>query len=201
MITEEHTTRERIILATIECIEQVGIQSVTVRKIADRAGVNVAAINYYFETKEKLIQAALDQTVEAGMSGRLQEVRESGALGPREQLLEFLVVTMDGIHMWPGITVAHLFGPTVRGDYDRPSIRELNSFMKDLTDDLQAVTGAERSSIVLSLIQLFSATVFPMLIPEGFRGFSGLSFADGETRRNYATHLMEHYLPRVSSET
>ncbi len=197
---EEREARERIVLATIECIEQVGIQATTVRKIALRAEVNTAAINYYFGTKEKLVQTALQQTIETGMSGRLEEVRESGALGPREQLLEFLVVTMDGVHMWPGMTLAHLFRPLVHGDYDTPSIRELNLFLKDLADDLQTVTGADRSSIELSLIQMFSATIFPMLMPEGFRSFSGISFADAETRREYATHLVQHYLPRVPGE-
>jgi len=36
-----------------------GFHGITVRKIAAKAGVNVAAVNYYFGSKENLISEAL----------------------------------------------------------------------------------------------------------------------------------------------
>jgi AcrR family transcriptional regulator len=54
----------RILEAAIAAIEEYGFKNVTVRRIAAKAGVNIAAINYYFRTKEqlldKVIEVALD---------------------------------------------------------------------------------------------------------------------------------------------
>lgn len=41
----------KIIEAAIECIEQFGLKGATNRRIAEKAGVNLAAINYYFRSK------------------------------------------------------------------------------------------------------------------------------------------------------
>ncbi|MDP4095119.1 MAG: TetR family transcriptional regulator, partial [Bacillota bacterium] len=58
MNSEEKNAKERIILATIELIEKKGINSITTRGIASTANVNSAAINYYFGSKEKLLDEA-----------------------------------------------------------------------------------------------------------------------------------------------
>jgi len=50
---------ERIELAALECIAEFGLDGVTVRTIALRAGLNAAAVNYYFRSKDRLMEAAL----------------------------------------------------------------------------------------------------------------------------------------------
>ena len=50
-------TEEKIITATVECIEKYGIKGTTIRQIAETAGVNIAAINYYFRSKDQLFEA------------------------------------------------------------------------------------------------------------------------------------------------
>jgi AcrR family transcriptional regulator len=50
---------ERIIVATIECVDEYGLEGTTVRAIASRANLNPASINYYFRSKERLIETAL----------------------------------------------------------------------------------------------------------------------------------------------
>ena len=53
----------KIIQAAIECIEKYGISGATNRQIALEAGVNNAAINYYFRSKEVLIQRCMEITL------------------------------------------------------------------------------------------------------------------------------------------
>ena len=51
--------RERILEAAGEIFADCGLRGATVRKICERARVNVAAINYYFGGKEKLYSEVL----------------------------------------------------------------------------------------------------------------------------------------------
>lgn len=46
--------RQRLLLAAEEIFAEKGFASATIREITDRAGANVAAINYYFGDKERL---------------------------------------------------------------------------------------------------------------------------------------------------
>ncbi len=51
--------REALIEATIECIMEEGL-GVSVRRIAERAGVNHGLVHAYFENKQGLLSAAID---------------------------------------------------------------------------------------------------------------------------------------------
>jgi DNA-binding transcriptional regulator YbjK len=50
---------ERIRLAALECIEELGLKEATVRAIAAKANMNPAAVNYYFRSKDRLVEEAL----------------------------------------------------------------------------------------------------------------------------------------------
>jgi AcrR family transcriptional regulator len=53
-------TRDRIAQAALEAFTEKGFDGATTREIATRVGVNHGLIPYYFRTKEKLWQAAVD---------------------------------------------------------------------------------------------------------------------------------------------
>ncbi len=53
------TGRDRILEAAGEIFAECGFRGATVRRICERAGVNIAAINYYFGGKEKLYSEVL----------------------------------------------------------------------------------------------------------------------------------------------
>jgi AcrR family transcriptional regulator len=53
--------RDQILSAARELFAENGFRDTTVRGIARRAGVNGAAVNYYFRSKEALYEAVFDQ--------------------------------------------------------------------------------------------------------------------------------------------
>lgn len=59
-VTEESTgTEQRVLDAAGEIFAEYGYRAATVRQICDKAGANVAAVNYYYGDKEKLYLAVL----------------------------------------------------------------------------------------------------------------------------------------------
>lgn len=57
---EERAIHDALIAAANECIADEGTSSVSVRRIAQKAGVNQAMINYYFNNKDGLLLALFE---------------------------------------------------------------------------------------------------------------------------------------------
>jgi AcrR family transcriptional regulator len=58
------STRERILDAAEGLIAERGVGNVSVRDITGAAGVNTAAINYHFGSKDGLLEALIDRTAD-----------------------------------------------------------------------------------------------------------------------------------------
>jgi AcrR family transcriptional regulator len=59
LVVDRPSTRDQLILATREAIRDVGMPAATAREIVGRAHANLAAIPYYFGTKDALVTEAL----------------------------------------------------------------------------------------------------------------------------------------------
>lgn len=62
-IVRSDDTRDKLLLAALELFGQFGFEGVSTRKLAERAGVNLQAINYYFGTKRGLYNAVADYLI------------------------------------------------------------------------------------------------------------------------------------------
>ena len=49
-------TQERLLRATLETVDEFGVERATTRRIASRAGVNIQLIQYYFGGKEAMLE-------------------------------------------------------------------------------------------------------------------------------------------------
>ena len=130
------SVEDRIILAAIECIEKYGISGATNRQIALIAGVNNAAINYYFRSKDELGLAVLVENLEPAarhwLQGLLHEdgepwadlqqlpdrlstalAREDGALTVANQLAQDLCRAGGEFHSRAGEVLRALAGVLV----------------------------------------------------------------------------------------
>jgi AcrR family transcriptional regulator len=72
--------KQQIIEAAIELFAQKGFEGTSIRDLAAKADVNVAMVNYYFGSKEKLFEA-------------LVEVKAASARGTLEELLNDKTLT------------------------------------------------------------------------------------------------------------
>jgi AcrR family transcriptional regulator len=69
-------TRRRIIIATMNCVAQVGYSQATIREIARTANVTSASLYNYFPNKAELIKATIATRNEAAMP-RLRQAAQS----------------------------------------------------------------------------------------------------------------------------
>ncbi len=82
-------TKQRIQDASERLFARKGY-SASIRDISDMAGVNIAAINYYFDTKEKLIQAVLERRLAALNEACVEKLEPLHRAGMKENHTLFL---------------------------------------------------------------------------------------------------------------
>ncbi len=104
-------------------------ESPTTRQLVARAGVNIAAINYYFQGKDNLMAEALDQAALGDLERWIADNAESSADG-HAALLNF-VRFLARIHFkfWT-VSKAQLENITLKGKEERATARALTELRR-----------------------------------------------------------------------
>jgi AcrR family transcriptional regulator len=196
MTKKSAPAKDRIFDAAVACLEKSGLKKLTIRMIALEAGVNSAAINYYYGSKEALLDAVMKQTLQEmiKMPAELFETA-TGSLGDRLEV--FFVGYLEGLFHWRGISRAHLYAPLMEGRYDTEFFRGFKEFFESLLEQSHRVDpsiGTDRLRLIL--IEIFSAILLPGLMPKAFIGFSNLDFDDIAARRAYDKDVIGRYFSR-----
>ena len=185
MSDETASAEERIVLATISCVEKQGIENVTIRSIAKEAGVNSAAINYYFRSKENLIARAMSTTLNHFFEDWEQILGEDSK-SLAERVRDLLDYFLEGAVRFPGVTKAHIYASYRSEAGESPFKTMLNQALGQLYEKIKGQSKAKNArEIALSIVQLLSAAMLPAMMPTIFEGFSGLDFRDNRTRKTY----------------
>jgi AcrR family transcriptional regulator len=97
--TTERGARERILAAAVERIARHGIDEVRIARIAMDAGVSTSLVHYHFETREALLEQALEYSYELAGDVRL------GPEGDVEELgsVKRLAAMIDQFLPYPGM--------------------------------------------------------------------------------------------------
>ncbi len=81
----EHDTRSKLIEIATHLFATKGFAAVSVREVTEAAQVNVSAISYYFNGKEGLYQAVMEEQLSPILQA-LQLARNNDSLSPFERL-------------------------------------------------------------------------------------------------------------------
>jgi len=187
------TVELKIIDAAIECVEQFGLKGATNRRIAEKAGVNLAAINYYFRSKENLIERVMQTTLNNAFDW--DDVQALPGNTARERCIAVFEDLIEGGCNYPGISRAHFYDLIVEGNYDSQVVKQYTEFVKKLSDDLyQRGTNLNREQLNLACAQIASACFMAILAPKLNQDALGLNFCNAETRHQFITSLVEKLL-------
>jgi AcrR family transcriptional regulator len=88
--------KEHIINKAMELFALKGFEGTSIRDLASAAGVNVAMVNYYFGSKEKLFEHLVEHKAKAtrGMLDEIANDEKLSSIGKINQIIETYVVKM-----------------------------------------------------------------------------------------------------------
>lgn len=192
---DERPVRDRLIDATIACIKSAGIHTVTIRTIAEEAGLNSAAINYYFGTKDKLVEEALRQAMAHTMASF--EMLEEQGRDSFDVLQGFFRHYFEGIVDDPEIYKAHFYNLFIKNEYDPDKMDWFHGFLSQLMEVIKKfLPEADELDVKVTVMQLVSSMLVPGILPGLYRETLGMDMKNPEVRRKYIDYLLDRYIGR-----
>src|SRR5512137_2106207 len=133
------TIRDQILDRTIYLMGKAGTTDVPVRAIAREAGVNVAAVNYYFSSKEQML-AQMAERFTRGFE-EVMRLLDAPDLPPEKRLRRWSAEVMRYLADYPGVLVlmerqiaaepADAFGAALRSAM-QSAVKQVTATLRDL---------------------------------------------------------------------
>jgi AcrR family transcriptional regulator len=186
-MTDDLATKEKILAATVALLkEEENPDRITVRQIAERAGVAVGAINYHFQSKDSLVNRAIRQMITDAATPWYESARRDDS-DPATQLRQ---LTKDGV--------------TAAFRYHKMSTHSLiywvlNSEFEVETQILpllREIYGQRKGETELRLLafELVTTIQVAVLRRDAFRRFVGIDLKSAAEREAMLDTLISHLL-------
>ncbi len=176
-------TKQEILKATLKILESEGFQKLTVRKIAAEAGVNVAAVNYHFGSKDRVVFEAL-QTLRARFGEAFAHLRAVGH-PPRARLVAFMTAYCDTVFEYPNLVKAFInqsLNAEIQQDYESFVRREGLAL---ITQTLAEILPDGEETLRMKAFQMMSSLILILLVGKDSGPVIGLDFSDPQVRARY----------------
>lgn|GEM_PF-220421 len=185
--------KEAILQTTLRLIAEEGFEAVTLRKIAGLAHVNVGLVNYYFGSKNKLLNEALRVILSSLKDAYGNLEREE--LAPKERLKRFLIQYVSVYQAYPSIPSLFLKKSTYEFDSRRDYVNFLDNLgLKKIVQIIREITGGrDEKTCRVILSQLLGAIFMPMIILPAVKETTSFRLPEPE---KHIQLLLDHYFYR-----
>ncbi len=186
------STKERIMNVALQLIEQEGVQSITVRKIASMAEVNVAAVNYHFGSKDTLINETLKYMGEK--FDRVFSYLMEKEFSPEVRLRSFLTSYFEIAINYPDIA-KNFITKNINSSPTRKQYAEFvkNEGLQELVKTVCEIrTSDDHESLLLRTFQMMSSLALPIVLNEAVKEILGIDFGQEEVRMQYIDILVQN---------
>ncbi|MCM0648056.1 TetR/AcrR family transcriptional regulator [Clostridium swellfunianum] len=160
MANENLDTKNKLLQAAIDIFGFKG--EVTTREITEAAGVNVAAINYYFGNKNNLLKEVENYYANL-LNSKQHEILKNSDLSPLEKLVKWAYNLTEFMFKFPAVTELVISLATVDRTYNPALIQRvyLDKEVQDMIEDsIIKVTGCSNPQIVKhKYLEIFSGIV------------------------------------------
>jgi AcrR family transcriptional regulator len=196
---EEANQRERLLDAAIACFAADGIAATSLRGIALKAGVTPALVNYYFGSKEQLLDAFIEERVKP-VVGTLRDQLLAAGTEPKALLpafVEAMYAVVERFPWWPALWVREVLN-------DKGALREVlhqqiaPQVAQVLATSLAAAQarGALHPDIDprLLVVSMMGLTMFPLAAESIWRRVFANPDVDRTALKKHTLALIEHGL-------
>ena len=201
---DETNQRERLLDAAVACFAAEGVAATSLRNIALKAGVTPALVNYYFGSKEQLLEAFIAERVAPAVSVLRESLLEAGD-NPRALLGAFV----RGIHgvverfpWWPAIWVREVLN-------EKGALRDvLHKIIAPQVTQLLArtlVDAQKRGALSADLdprllvVSLVGLTMFPLAAEHIWRRIFPAGDLDRAALLRHTLALLDHGLGGIDA--
>ena len=159
--------KEKMVAITARILREKGFKAATVRTIAKEANVNIAAVRYYFGSKEELIGAALKYILGYFALARrhpalFRSISSPSSTDARETYFIYLNLLHD--QSW-----------------------------EKVIENMAAITGyTDRRDLELKCMQIFSAVEFPIILESNSKNSFITRYTDAATLERYVDILLDN---------
>ncbi len=199
-MAQKEETKKHILLAAIDTIEALGVQNVTTRAIAERAGVNNAALHYYYGTKERLVEEAMALSLQHWMEDTAEQLSRPG--DAREKLYAMFDYLVDGDLRYPNLIRAHLYAPLMEGQGNTALMGVFARWLELTCAELDRLFPERKEEMRMAVFSAILALLNAGLMPS-LPGHPELDLRDEAARRRFVNYLVNSILgeeKRIESE-
>jgi TetR/AcrR family transcriptional regulator len=201
---DETNQRERLLDAAVACFAAEGVAATSLRNIALKAGVTPALVNYYFGSKEQLLEAFIAERVAPAVSVLRESLLEAGD-NPRALLGAFV----RGIHgvverfpWWPAIWVREVLNEkgALRGvlhEIIAPQVTQL--LARTLVDAQKRGALSADLDPRLLVVSLVGLTMFPLAAEHIWRRIFPAGDLDRAALLRHTLALLDHGLGGIDA--
>ena len=144
---KEKSAKEKVLDAAGEVFGRMGYKAATIREICRAAGVNVAAINYYFGGKEKLYRTVVTDLISQTFARYPIDAQVNAQSSAQVRLRAFIhgalrrLLSPGGLSGYPG-----------KGQLVARELADPSPFMDDMVDQFIRPTAIVLSGIIVELL-------------------------------------------------
>lgn len=200
MITKDLQTETKIKEAALELFEKYGSKGTTVRKVAEKAGVNLALMNYYFQSKDNLFLDIFNELFSQYRNFGIPLLLDK-SLSFEKRLENYYDNMIAGMDKRPGLPMFILselhFNGNLSAENGLPDSSDINALLEEmLREEFEAGKIRKISALEFQLI-VVSQTVFPYLTTKqlntiGKNGDNSQSFSLSEfMKTTYKANFLE----------
>ncbi len=182
-------TRKKIILSTLELINNEGTENLTVRKIATKAGVNNAAINYHFQSKENLIE----QTFVYFTSNidYLIKILDDKSISHEDKLYRFMNVFIEKLSEYTGIIRSHI-GQILQKKSNPVGLQIIKDIFPRIRNVVSDITNIrDESKINMIVVQTMSSLIYPILVYDIINEMVDINVISIDNRDTYIRNIIQ----------
>jgi AcrR family transcriptional regulator len=178
--------REKIIAATIELLEEHNDAGLlTMRMIAEKAGVGLGLINYHFKTREALINDAIGQMMFHAVKPHLAIPSDTEG-DPREAIRAIFMATSD-IGMRYALGRFAVQYAMLQGNMEVPAM---------IVPLVRQFYGKRKDDLEIRLIAFSMVTVMQVayIRSDAFRLYAGFDIQNEKMRNELIDRIIDQYL-------